>query len=176
MVPVMATQKEIDEMIDKILDGDDPGSISSSEKVNDTPDQFKEWLANNKHRIDAAAERGTLPYFIKDNPSLINPKAKTTRDIAKERHSARTPDQIKDIKSRWFEERAIFKYGDSMLSLMGGIDDVDTTALLRACKTADLKGIISEGAKLKTIGKEIYAMDLLDDPMSVAKQIGRAHV
>ena len=35
--------------------------------VHDVPDQFKEWVGNNEERIAKAEERGTLPYFLRDN-------------------------------------------------------------------------------------------------------------
>ena len=35
--------------------------------VNDVPDAFKEWVGKNEERIARASERGTLPYFLRDN-------------------------------------------------------------------------------------------------------------
>ena len=35
--------------------------------VHDVPDQFKEWVGRNGERIARAEERGTLPYFLRDN-------------------------------------------------------------------------------------------------------------
>ena len=36
-------------------------------KVTSMPPQFKEWVADNADRIERAKERGTLPYFLRDN-------------------------------------------------------------------------------------------------------------
>ncbi len=76
MTPVMATQGEMDKMIDDILSGDS-GDIQSANSVDDYPAEFKTWITNNEDRIAAATEKGTLPYFIKDNAAgvkkIINP-------------------------------------------------------------------------------------------------------
>ena len=35
------------------------------------PDNFKKWVISNQQRIDDSKKRGTLPYFLKDNPSYL---------------------------------------------------------------------------------------------------------
>lgn len=57
---------------------------------------------------------------------------------------------------------------------MGGISDVDTTALVEALKHPDLSAIMAEARKLKAIGKEIYSLDYIDNPMDVAKKFSFA--
>lgn len=44
---------------------------SSSKEVNDVPDAFKKWVVENENRINAAQKRGTLPFFLKDNPLVM---------------------------------------------------------------------------------------------------------
>lgn len=76
MVPVLASQEEMDEMVDKILSGEEPGNLSvdSSNEVTEAPETFKKWLEDPKiqERMAKAEEKGTLPYFIKDNKDLVN--------------------------------------------------------------------------------------------------------
>lgn len=76
MVPVLATDKELDDMLEKILDGEEPGNLSvdSSNEVTEAPETFKKWLEDPKtqERMAKAEEKGTLPYFIKDNKDLVN--------------------------------------------------------------------------------------------------------
>lgn len=76
MVPVLASQEEMDEMIDKILSGEEPGNLSvdPSDEVTEAPETFKKWLEDPKtqERMAKAEEKGTLPYFIKDNQDLVN--------------------------------------------------------------------------------------------------------
>lgn len=76
MVPVLATQEEMDDMVDKILSGEEPGSLSvtSENTVSEAPEGFKNWLEDPKtqERMAKAQEKGTLPYFVKDNQDLVN--------------------------------------------------------------------------------------------------------
>lgn len=39
--------------------------------ITDMPENFKDWVGKNGDRIAWASERGTLPYFIRDNRSII---------------------------------------------------------------------------------------------------------
>ncbi len=41
-------------------------------EVKDVPDNFKKWMSENKGRIDKANERGTLPYWVKENPKYTD--------------------------------------------------------------------------------------------------------
>ena len=76
MVPVLATQEDLDQMLDKIMDGEEPGnlSVNPSNEVTEAPEVFKNWLEDPKtqERMEKAQEKGTLPYFIKDNQDLVN--------------------------------------------------------------------------------------------------------
>lgn len=76
MVPVLASQEEMDEMVDKILSGEEPGNLSvdSSNEVTEAPETFKKWLEDPKtqERMEKAEAKGTLPYFIRDNKDLVN--------------------------------------------------------------------------------------------------------
>lgn len=76
MVPVLATDQELDDMVDRILSGEEPGNISveSSNEVTEAPESFKKWLEDPKtqERMEKAEAKGTLPYFIRDNKDLVN--------------------------------------------------------------------------------------------------------
>jgi len=76
MVPVLATDDDLDEMLDKIMDGEEPGNLSvdPSNEVTEAPETFKKWLEDPKtqERMEKAEEKGTLPYFIRDNKDLVN--------------------------------------------------------------------------------------------------------
>lgn len=84
MVPVLASQEDIDKMLDKIMDGEEPGklSVSPSDEVTDMPAQFRKWKRDNQVRIDRARDRGTLPYFIRDNEQLVKGANKGKRPIS----------------------------------------------------------------------------------------------
>ena len=171
-VPVLAKQEELDEMLDKILDGDNPATVECEEKVKEQPFQFTEWMQDNEQRIKDATEKGTLPYFLRDNEKVIYPP--TAKEIAKARHEARTEVEANAIRQRWNVRKATYHYGNNMLRVMGGISDVDTTALTEALKHSDLSAIMLEARKLKTIGKEVYSLGYIDNPMEVAKKFSLA--
>ena len=76
MVPVIAPQDDIDKMLEAIMDGEDPGSLSvePTNMVEDVPERFTRWLKDPKtqERMEKAEIKGTMPYFIKDNQKIIN--------------------------------------------------------------------------------------------------------
>lgn len=198
VTPILLSEKQMLEMQQAKMEGKDYDV--SDKTISDMPENFKSWTIDNKERIERAKERGTLPYFIKNNKKtverIINPP--TALEIAKERHAARTPEQIKDIKRRWTlrnaeirhanrtpeQEQAIIKawndrkttrkYGQSILSYMDGISDVDTTALRKALNSGNTNAILKEAQKLKTVGKEILSYSNIENPMQVAKQFSMA--
>lgn len=63
---ILPTQEE---MIEYLASMDENGhsDYQFSGRVEDVPPQFKEWVANNADRIEAAEGRGKLPYFLRDN-------------------------------------------------------------------------------------------------------------
>ena len=70
MVPVLAKEEELDQMLDKILNGEDPGSVVT-DSPKDLPDQFQTWVKDNEERYAKAETKGTLPYFIRDNKKAV---------------------------------------------------------------------------------------------------------
>lgn len=102
--PILKTEEEFDADTERILNGEEP-TEGSENAVDDLPDEFKAWAKENKERIDAATARGSLPYFIKDNESLVGgvfaPKKKTPLEIAEERHAKRTKEEEDAIRQRW---------------------------------------------------------------------------
>ena len=60
-IPILKTEEEF------WADDDTP----SESAVNDVPDKVHEWLGENAERLEKAAERGTLPYWLRDNPQLL---------------------------------------------------------------------------------------------------------
>lgn len=70
MVPVLAKEEELDQMLDKILNGEDPGSVVT-DSPKDLPDQFQTWVKDNEEQYAKAEAKGTLPYFIRDNKKAV---------------------------------------------------------------------------------------------------------
>lgn len=65
-VPILKTEEEFWEW-----DGKNESTNSSVNEVRDVPDGFNKWVLKNKERISDAKKRGTLPYFLKDNPLYL---------------------------------------------------------------------------------------------------------
>ncbi len=83
------------------------------------PQGFVDWIKDNKERIDKAAERGKLPYFIADNRTEVNriwedkkakKRKKTPQEIAKERHAARKPEYVESIQHIWNRRKEYISY------------------------------------------------------------------
>lgn len=68
------------------------GEETTEKPITEMPKQFDEWLAYNADRIEKAQERGTLPYFLKDNKELIyfikNKDLISSSNLATLRHDA----------------------------------------------------------------------------------------
>lgn len=136
VVPIMVDVEEMQKMNEAAMRGE--AYTPKGEPVKELPREFREWTEGNKDRILKAEQRGTLPYFLRDNAhnigvlkdteaakvareaagvsvSKTNPEAAeqnkpnkpnkpTALEIAKQRHAARTPEQVADIMRR-AEER-----------------------------------------------------------------------
>jgi hypothetical protein len=68
-VSILKTPEELAQENEAIMAGEAPDKHSANE-VRDVPEGFKQWVAANSDRIAAAEQRGTLPYFLKDNLHL----------------------------------------------------------------------------------------------------------
>lgn len=78
-IPILKTEEEF-----WAWDGRSEAITESVNEVKDLPDSFKKWVLDNQQRIDDAKKRGTLPYFLKDNPSFLKEdKSKYIEDISK---------------------------------------------------------------------------------------------
>lgn len=164
--------------------------LASGRVITDYPQNFKDWVQEHSDDIAAARDRGTEPYFIKNNASaidnILNPKEELSiAEIAAKRHAERTPEKEKELREYWekkkaegekkrSEERAVQHYGDRVLRYMNGISDVDTSALSNAIQSNDIASILAEAQKLKGIGKKILGLSHLDNPMRVARDYSMA--
>lgn len=65
-IPILKTEEEFWEW-----DGLSDVSTESINEVKDIPDEFKKWVLDNQQKIEKARERNTLPYFLRDNKSIV---------------------------------------------------------------------------------------------------------
>lgn len=68
--PILIPQEEMDEIYK--LPEDEYQNYRPKDLITEMPDKFKSWFAQNKDKIEASIERGTQPYFIRDNKSIID--------------------------------------------------------------------------------------------------------
>lgn len=61
-IPLLKTEDEFWSLDD---------NARSVNEVTDVPQGFKDWVSDNRDRIERAAERGKLPYFIRDNREAV---------------------------------------------------------------------------------------------------------
>ena len=154
-IPIIMSADEYWNMED---DGDKPDMIT------DVPKNYKEWIVSNRKRIEDAEDRGTLPYFIKDNPQYLK---YTPKEAAAIRHAARTKEDIERITRAANNRRIINETGEnwSLSSLRRNakeygvnISDFETwiaTSDLKINKVYDIVGWEEkyEAAKAKVIEK-----------------------
>lgn len=70
-VPILKTEEEMAQDTQRILAGEQP-TKGSMNAVRDVPAAFKDWVEEHSDRIEKAAVRGTMPYFIKDNSGVVD--------------------------------------------------------------------------------------------------------
>lgn len=69
VIPVLKTEEEVDEDVQRILRGEEPLPPSDSENVVEAvPDGFNTWIEDNASRT---ARAKAVPYFMLDNPSYV---------------------------------------------------------------------------------------------------------
>lgn len=172
-------------------DGKYRGSVN---EVKDVPPQFKEWLGKNGDRIAAAEERGTLPYFLRDNrwawqEEAARPDEKveytnTALDLAEKRHAERTEEQVKAIKGRWAERQRAIRNSDRVMRLVGSVPGM--REYLQVANPSALSILTGETPFDGDYGKLDMAailvkdqmkhlrssLDILDNPWEVLKEHG----
>lgn len=180
VTPITIPPEETAKLTEMMLAGEDwrgeLARLKRGREITSYPDNFKSWVRDNADNIQAARDRGTEPYFIRNNARAINniinpPKALTPREIADQRHAARTDADKQKILNAWQERKERIEaekkashitaitstYGNRILDIMGDIPGVDTTALRAAIKAGDTTLIQDEAKKLRDLGKQFKA-------------------
>lgn len=101
-IPILKTDEEY------LLD------LPGKNEVKDVPEQFKQWMRDNKERYERAKERGTLPYFVRDNKKIID----GINEVSKKYYiSAEDVNllQVNGFEFKGFGENIVGKYKESPL-------------------------------------------------------------
>lgn len=107
VTPILMDEDEMAKVSEAFLRGEkyEP----RGKRITDYPDNFKQWVSEHKEDIAQSRDRGTEPYFIRNNAiaidEILDPSLKklTPQQIAAKRHEARTPEQEDEIRRRWKE-------------------------------------------------------------------------
>lgn len=70
--------KTDDEFWTDLENGENNESVNT---VKDVPDNFKEWVKDNEERIKTSEQKGTTPYFLKDNKKYFEDGAKNKMSL-----------------------------------------------------------------------------------------------
>ncbi len=182
--PILMDESEMAKVTEAFLKGEK--YTPRGKQITDYPAAFKDWVRDHAEDIAASRERGTEPYFIRNNAQaideIINPQPKelSILEKAKLRHDARTPEQEEAIKNAWEERKhkhqLIKKTADNVLNVAQDYGEVDFSELQSAIKSGDLTKM-QELAK--TVAQSVSAMKkqeaALADLMPNAHELHQSH-
>ena len=96
IVPVLADSEAFIAYSRAILNGEDVEGWKFDSEITEPHGGFKKWISDNADRVEKAAEKGTLPYWMKDNPQYVKvsnaaPSAAMVKDIGSKVTEIMTP-------------------------------------------------------------------------------------
>jgi len=96
IVPVLADLEARMAYHRAILNGEDVEGWKFDGEITEPHSGFKKWMSDNADRVEKAAEKGTLPYWMKDNPQYVKagnaaPSAAMIKDIGSKVTEIMTP-------------------------------------------------------------------------------------
>lgn len=97
-VPITPTIDEIIEYTNMIANGEDVSGYRFKGEIKEPPRNFKGWVKDNRERIGKMEARGTLPYFLKDNRTLLSTNTQEKTGVQKLIKELKNPDKIKDAE------------------------------------------------------------------------------
>lgn len=163
VTPILVDAEEMAKVNEAFLKGEK--YIPKGQRVTEYPDNFKDWVKEHAADIADARDRGTEPYFIRNNAAVIdeilNPKPKelTIAEKAALRHAARTPEQEDAIRRAWAErnhQREVIKKGaGNVLKVAQDWPEVDYADLQAAIDSGDYMRM---KAASKAVAQSIVAM------------------
>lgn len=154
--PILMDESEMAKVTEAFLKGEK--YTPRGKQITDYPAAFKDWVRDHAEDIAASRERGTEPYFIRNNAQaiddIINPQPKelSILEKAKLRHDARTPEQEEAIRNAWQERQhkhqLIKKTAGNVLKVAQDYGEIDYSELQAAIDAGDL-------TKMQTITKTV---------------------
>jgi len=156
--PILVDEDTMAKMTEDFLAGKDwraeHAKRMKGKQITDYPAAFKDWVRDHAEDIAASRERGTEPYFIRNNAQaideIINPQPKelSILEKAKLRHENRTPEQIDEITKKARFRAKSMDVAQRYLKDFEGMDGFDTSALQEAYNHGRWDDVRSEALKL----------------------------
>lgn len=96
---------------------EDPDAPEDTPLVTEVPQGLRDWLDDNKDRVDRIFQNGNPAYWLRDNAEQLGlsrggtkKKTPSVLDRAKARHELRSASEIEEIKRRWEVRGNLRKY------------------------------------------------------------------
>lgn len=154
--PILIDEDEMAKVTEAFLKGEK--YTPEGTQITEYPANFKNWVRENKENILASRNRGTEPYFIRNNSAaideILNPKPKelTIAEKAALRHEARTPEQEAAIRNAWAERQKkhqqIKTAANNIVKVAGDYGEVDYSTLQKYIDAGDLSAMQTETKKV----------------------------
>ncbi|MDR2139779.1 MAG: hypothetical protein LBP50_09560, partial [Tannerella sp.] len=117
--------------------------------VEDVPENFKKWIAANRDRIARAEERGTTPYFIRDNYKNGRIDDGFVWQVKKR---IKTDAEKAAIQRRWNERRKhnalVMKTAGKVLDVAKAFPEMNASTLAELIKTGQIAKIQEETRRI----------------------------
>ena len=111
IVPVLADEKDRMAYHRAVLNGEDVEGWKFEGEIAEPHAGFQKWIGENQERIGEARQRGTLPYWIKDNPKYVGVKQAAQTEPVKDIHDQRDTMSPK-LRARIDAKRKYNSYGE----------------------------------------------------------------
>ena len=154
--PILIDEDEMAKVTEAFLKGEK--YTPRGKQITEYPANFKNWVRDNKENILASRDRGTEPYFIRNNSAAIDqildpkPKELTIAEKAALRHEARTPEQEAAIRNAWAERQKkhqqIKTTANNIAKVAGDYGEVNYSDLQKYIDAGDLSAMQTETKKV----------------------------
>lgn len=106
VTPITIPPEETAKLTEMMLNGEDWRSelerLTRGREITSYPDNFKQWVTDNAANIQAARDRGTEPYFIKNNKAVVDELLNGTH-VQEEKHVSNPESERIEANRRDYE-------------------------------------------------------------------------
>ena len=151
MLPVLINGSEFR----KLVAAEIRGEKYEPEQINSVPSQFQKWMDKNRDRIDKANNRGTLPYWIKDNSKFadikVNPINSMTQPEIRETAARKYNSYGSDWEKAYFDKFSggynVYHKEHKFSTIQGGGEAEKTVGKMLAKYNGKRVEFLPEGSK-----------------------------